>query len=171
MKLLIHDLDKENANERIQIDNNTVVIGDDGQIKQCIGCFGCWVKTPGSCVLKDEYCNMAKKLASCDEIQIISRCTYGCYSPFIRNILDRSLPYLLPYFTNINGTMHHKPRYKGHKLSVSVYFYGENISENERQTATELVKANAVNMYAEVKNITFTQAPIARQNDSIEEAV
>ena len=26
----------------------------DMQIANCIGCFGCWVKTPGTCVIDDD---------------------------------------------------------------------------------------------------------------------
>ncbi|ABX41374.1 hypothetical protein [Lachnoclostridium phytofermentans] len=88
-----------------------VVISDDGTIKDCIGCFGCWLKPPGLCVLKDNYQTMGALLGATSSLLIISKCTYGTYSPFIRNVLDRSLPYIHPDFTKREGEIHHKLRF------------------------------------------------------------
>ena len=48
----------------------------------------------------------------CSEMLIISKCVYGSYSPFVKNVLDRSISYIHPYFTVKNGEMHHQQRYK-----------------------------------------------------------
>ena len=89
MKIIIHDLDKQEYNSFVQMYNtNTTVISDNGTIHNCIGCFGCWLKTPGRCVLKDGYEDMGKLLSQCEELIIISECIYGSYSPIIRNVLD-----------------------------------------------------------------------------------
>lgn len=59
MKLLIHDLKTEEF-EKLNPgpSDEMLVISDDGSIHNCIGCFGCWVKTPGACVIRDKYGNM-----------------------------------------------------------------------------------------------------------------
>lgn len=156
MKMIIHDLSQQEF-ETIGIKKSTdLIISDNGTIKKCIGCFGCWIKTPGICVLKDDYQDMGERLASCDEVTVISRCLYGSDSPFIRNVLNRSISYLLPYFTIKNGETHHKPRYKN-RIAYSVYFYGENITPDEMETAKLLVHANATNIYADVTNVSFFQ--------------
>ena len=52
MDILIHDV--KNLNERILSGNgknNITVISDNGKIHPCICCFGCWIKTPGQCVI------------------------------------------------------------------------------------------------------------------------
>ena len=124
------------------------------KLVHCNGCFGCWVKTPGRCVIKDAYMTMGEEFSRYDEIIFVSRCTYGGFSPFVKNVLDRSISYILPHFEMINGEMHHKRRYD-HTIKIAVYFYGEAISEKEKAIATQLVHANMVNFHGLVRNICF----------------
>jgi multimeric flavodoxin WrbA len=134
---------------------NVTVILDDGKIRPCVGCFSCWIKTPGQCVIKDGYENMGLLLSKCDRLIIVSGCYYGSYGPFAHNVLDRSIPYLSPYFTTINGETHHQNRYDN-KVRLSVYFYGE-INDREKRTAEKLIKANGVNFYAKETEIFFCE--------------
>jgi multimeric flavodoxin WrbA len=140
MNLLIHDR-KQTDCEGILKDNHeeTVFISDNGKIKSCTCCYGCWIKTPGQCVIEDGYDNMGVLLSKCNKLIIISQCYYGCFSPFVKNVLDRSVcPYILPYFETKNGETRHPKRY-GNDISYSFYFYGE-ITENEKETAQKLVQ-------------------------------
>jgi len=147
MNVLIHDL--RNLNEMVLLktgQKDTVILSDNSAIKPCICCFCCWTKTPGQCVIDDNYNNMGILLSKSNQLIIISQCFYGGYSPFVKNVLDRSVcPYLLPYFKTKNGETHHPKRYKNN-IALSVHFYGE-ISENEKETARKLVKANGVNLF------------------------
>ena len=148
MKLIIHDLEKEGLSSNMLPSTEDVkIITEDSIIHNCIGCFGCWLKTPGKCVLKDNYDNMGELLSKCHELIIISRCIYGSYSPFIRNILDRSISFLLPYFAEINGETHHKNRYNN-QFTLTAHFYGDDITKAERETAKALVTANGINFYS-----------------------
>ncbi len=158
-KLIIHDLDEQEYNSYVQgYDSDTIVISDNGTIHNCIGCFGCWLKTPGRCVLKDGYQNMGELLSKCEELIIISKCIYGSYSPFIRNVFDRCIPYLLPYFTNKNGRTRHKKRYKN-KFILTVHFYGDDITNKEQETAKALVEANGINFYSSRNKVCFYNNP------------
>jgi Multimeric flavodoxin WrbA len=77
MKLLIHDLgEREFHNLLPQIGEDITVIADNSAIRPCIGCFGCWIKTPGTCVIKDGYQDLGKMLSMCDEMIVISKCMY-----------------------------------------------------------------------------------------------
>ncbi len=155
MRLLVHDLTPQEFEALgLELSQDTTVISDDGTIKPCIGCFGCWVKTPGVCVLNDKYQSMGQLLSKCSEYIIISKCCYGSYSPFVKNILDRSISYFLPYFNNIDGETHHKKRYDN-RFSLSVLFYGNDVTEAEKETAKDLVAANSTN-YSRIKyNVSF----------------
>ena len=157
MKLIIHDLSNEDfssISKNIREDN--IVISKGKEIKKCIGCFGCWIKTPGECVIKDDYNKMGEKIASCDELVIISECKYGMYSPFVKNVLDRSIGYIHPYFTIRNNEIHHKSRYKK-QINMRVYFYGNNISDEEKEIAKELVNGNGINFNTKASETIFVK--------------
>ncbi len=158
MNILIHDLNNEQFQSLFPGSNNDVyIISDTGTIRHCIGCFGCWIKTPGKCVLKDGYDNMGELLSKCEKLTLISQCCYGCYSPFVKNVLDRSIPWLLPFFKIKNNETHHKKRYQN-TLQLAVHFYGENITTEERKTAKKLVKANCTNFYVKDYEISFSHS-------------
>lgn len=160
MRLIIHDLSAEQSLflglEQLPDDENIIVNGN-GKNHYCIGCLGCWLKVPGRCLIKDEYQEMGMKLSKVDELLIISKATFGSYSSAVKNVLDRSISYVSPYFVIRNGEMHHKERY--HKnLKVSAVFYGEDMTEAEKETAVGLVVANAVNLNGTVGNIDFVNS-------------
>lgn len=153
MKLLIHDL---NDLKLKNLSDDIKVIKQEEPIKSCIGCFGCWIKTPARCVIKDSYENMGEYFSKSEELIIISKCVYGGFSPFIKNVLDRSISYIHPYFVKRNNEMHHKRRYDN-VIKLSVWFYGENITLEEKETAKKLVEANVINFDGIVKEITFVE--------------
>lgn len=159
MKIVIHDMSNEQFNNIFpKIKKDTLIITENKKIHYCIGCFGCWIKTPGKCIINDGYANMGYLLSQADEVCIISKCYYGGYSPFIKNILDRSISYMLPFFMKKNHETHHRPRYKNH-FQFSVYFYGKHFSNDEMCLAQKLVKANSINFHAAQHKVNFYESP------------
>ncbi|WP_315120505.1 flavodoxin family protein [uncultured Clostridium sp.] len=155
MKLFIHDLEANDFEKLFPNSlDDTMIISDDGKIHHCIGCFGCWIKTPAACIIRDKYGDMGEYLSKCKELIIISKCRYGEFSPFVKNVLDRSISYIHPYFATRNGEMHHRRRYEN-QIDMQVWFYGENITEKEKQTAQKLVKANSINLDCNVRRVSF----------------
>lgn len=166
MRMIVHDLpEQEFAGWTDGGQGGLTVISDNGTIRQCMGCFGCWTRTPGVCVIRDGYNNLGELLSRSDELIIISKCMYGSYSPFVLNVLNRSISYVLPYFVTRNGETHHRKRYD-HNFALSVHFYGEGITEAEQGTARTLVGANSVNWYSTGNHVYFHNSL-----DSIKEAL
>lgn len=70
-------------------------------IKPCLGCFSCWSKTPGECVIKDDMQEIYKKIEASDVI-IESFPLYFFGMPSgVKAMTDRCLPFMLPYMGNI----------------------------------------------------------------------
>jgi Multimeric flavodoxin WrbA len=104
------------------------VCASELSIGPCLGCFGCWLKTPGSCVIPgDDGRSFAEKLGQTDLLVMMTKIPFGSYAPSIKRALDRSISILLPYFSVHNGEMHHVQRYRRARRLLHVPYgeYGE----------------------------------------------
>lgn len=139
MTILITDIDSALLN----LPEGCKIVQATEERHHCTGCFGCWVKTPGECVIGDDLSRHGADMAGCSRLIVVSRCVYGGYSPAVKRVIDRTIPYAHPYFVTREGRMHHKRRYDN-VFSTEAHFYGE-ITDAERSTAQRLVAANNVN--------------------------
>ena len=120
-------------------------------LKPCIGCFSCWLKTPGRCCFKDLSEEISAHMVQDDMMIFVTSIQYGCYSPAIKKVLDRSIPNVLPFFTKIKHKghpieIHHAKRYKK-TASFIMIAYSESITPEEEATFRALTKANGVNFH------------------------
>lgn len=63
------------------------------QIANCIGCFGCWTKTPGRCVIRDDAVKVYPLIAANERILYVSRVRYGGYDTVMKTILSGASRY------------------------------------------------------------------------------
>ena len=152
-RLIIYDVPIEHIEQ--YTNEEDILVNACDIHRYCIGCFGCWLKTPGKCIIKDGFEDMGQRLSQVNEFILISKATFGSYSSAVKNVLDRSISYVLPFFEIRNGEMHHGERYQN-VLTISALFYGP-MTENEMQTAENLVKANAVNLNAALGKVHFVE--------------
>lgn len=154
MVLVIHDLNQEQWEQIAPDYPGSFVISDNGSICPCVGCFGCWNKTPGQCVIRDGYGDMGRRLHEADEVVVISRYTFGGFSGFVKNVFDRSLGYVLPHFEIVNGESHHKKRYD-EDMPYTFIFYGKDLTEGDKEKAERYVRAVCTNIRGHVKDVQF----------------
>lgn len=77
----------------------------DMDIKPCLGCFSCWGKTKGQCVIKDDMDSLRLKLQLADVIvESFPLYFFGMPSK-LKAMTDRCLPFMLPYGGEANGDM------------------------------------------------------------------
>ena len=169
MKLVLHDLKREEfAGLFPEWTEEAVVVKEEGEISRCVGCFGCWLKTPGTCVIRDGYGDYGPILGKCTEYILLSRVVYGGFSPFVKNVLDRNIGYLLPFFETRNGEMHHASRYPG-KVRLTALGYGEDVTAQEQKTFRSIVAANAQNLNVKEYRVLFAETPeqLARRKEEL----
>jgi len=89
----------------------TVVNTSNLRIGTCLGCFDCWVKTPGKCIIKDDMDDILRKTILADLVIYISDVLVGYISGKLKLIHDRTLPLIHPYMNIYKGEFHHLRRY------------------------------------------------------------
>jgi len=77
----------------------------------CMGCFSCWIKTPGECVIKDKIEEINMKIINCDLVIYVTPIVFGQYGRNMKNVIDRGLHKVLPFFKKYGGRTVHPPRY------------------------------------------------------------
>ncbi len=111
-----------------------------------MGCFVCWIKTPGICVRDDIARKVARDVVQSDVLIYITPVTFGGYSSELKKALDRNIPIILPFFQKIKGEIHHKARYD-HYPNLLVIGYLDKPNPEYEETFNFLVGRNALNMH------------------------
>jgi multimeric flavodoxin WrbA len=106
----------------------------------CMGCFGCWVKKPGECVINDSMAAINRSYVQSDAFVYLSPVVFGQVSANIKNAIDRWLPNILPFFEiRPDGSTMHPARY-GRMPKVVFIGYGEDLSEEDAGLFTDIIK-------------------------------
>ena len=117
------------------------------KIAPCVGCFGCWTRTPGKCVIRDDAVRVYPLIAASDEVVYVSRIRYGGYDSVMKRMLERAIPVQQAFIRIHGGETHHVQR------AVIVAYGAED--EAERDLFRRLVARNARNMSFESYDIRF----------------
>lgn len=101
------------------------------QVKDCTGCWSCWLKTPGRCIHKDLDA-FYRAYLDADEVIIFSRISQGFVSGNLKSLFDRMLPLFLPFISYETGESMHVPRYAKYP-EVEVYYQGEFMNRDDQK--------------------------------------
>lgn len=154
MKLILSDKPLN-----IQVANNSDIKYIDLsslKIANCMGCFGCWTKTPGRCVIRDDATRVYPYIAKSDTVLYVSRLKYGGYDTVMKTMLERAIPVQQAFIRIYDGETHHVQRAVMPKRATIVP-YG-NIPEEEKEIFKRLVSRNAKNVcFVDYKIIFSTE--------------
>jgi multimeric flavodoxin WrbA len=84
------------------------------KINPCQGELNCWLKTPGECFQQDDMAMLIPKLAEADLWVLATPVYVDGMSGTLKNLVDRTIPLLLPYIELRDGHCRH-PRGEGIK--------------------------------------------------------
>lgn len=150
MKLILSDRPLD-----INIKNDDIKFVDLSSLKiaNCVGCFGCWTKTPGKCVIRDDAVKVYPDIAGSDTLLYISRIKYGGYDTVMKTMLERAIPVQQAFIRLVDGETHHVQR-KVLPKKATIIAYGD-VSDEEMNVFKKLVARNAHNMSFESYQVIF----------------
>jgi len=131
------------------------------KIASCLGCFKCWIKTPGICVNDDAGREIAMKVMESNLVVYLTPVTFGGYSSELKKAVDRTLPNILPFFMKHKGETHHRPRYDRYP-GICIFGVLPELDEESERIFRALVERNAWNFHTpffDVDVILASQTP------------
>ena len=117
------------------------------KIAPCMGEFSCWLRSPGICMSDDINRAIAKEMIQSDLLVLFTPITFGGYSSELKKAVDHFLPNILPFFSRIDGEVHHAKRYACYPDLLAIGWLPEPDQDSER-IFQALVGRNAINFYA-----------------------
>lgn len=136
-----------------------------GDLASCVGCFGCWVKKPGECVMNDGISEINRRSMNSDVTIYLCPVVFGQFSANMKNVIDRWLPNMLPYFmTRPDGSTMHPPRYENYPKQIMIG-YGESLGDDDAALFTDINKKHRTNV--EVLIFRGDTESLTRQLDGI----
>ncbi len=124
-------------NEPIKV----VRLGEES-INACIGCWNCWLKTPGRCVMKDQMAESYADYINSDTVILLIDTAQGFINYQAKAFLDRTIPHYLPYIEIEDGECHHVERYKAYPDMV-FYYDTEGLMGDEDQVIEDYLYRTA----------------------------
>jgi multimeric flavodoxin WrbA len=118
-------------------------------IAPCRGCFGCWTRTPGMCLIQDDARELAGRLIRSDVTVWLTPVVHGGYASALKIALDRTaLMTLLPFFSVKNGRTRHDLRY-GRNPDILALGWLRNGDPEQERLFKAVVARNGANMQPE----------------------
>jgi multimeric flavodoxin WrbA len=146
----------------------TTIVLREQKIAYCLGCFQCWTKTPGLCRIDDDGRNVTAAMPANDLVIYLTPVTFGGYSSELKKAVDRSICLVSPFFTRIDGEVHHRARYE-HYPSLLAVGVLEAPAPRQEQLFARLIERNALNLHAPTCGscIVYTDQPPDVQRTAI----
>jgi multimeric flavodoxin WrbA len=118
----------------------------DLNLAYCTGCFGCWVKTPGECITKDDGPSICRAIIQSDFTLWASPLKMGYPSVLLKKAMDKMIPLIHPYFAVDQGESHHRARYSHYPRLGLLVSAEEDTDAEDIRIVTDLFSRTALNM-------------------------
>ncbi|MFC2129458.1 flavodoxin family protein [Bacteroidota bacterium] len=140
---ITHELQRHHDVRRIILRNH--------DLNYCNGCWNCWVKTPGKCVIKDDMEQVLQSFINSDLVIFASTMTMGFPSSLMKKVNDRLIPLVHPYITLVNDECHHVERYSSYPDWGLILQKEANGKESDIELVESIYRRTALNIKSELK--------------------
>jgi len=132
----------------------------DQRLRYCIGCFGCWVKTPGECVSRDASLEMGRAVMQSDFTLWAAPLKMGFPSELLKRANDKHLPLIHPYMEVDQGEAHHLKRYARYPRLGLLLGKEPDTDERDLQIVTDIYCRTALNLKTRLEFSLTTDTPV-----------
>ncbi len=133
----------------------------DEALRYCIGCWGCWVKTPGMCASRDASVEMDRKIIHSDFVLWASPLKMGFPTELLKRAVDKHLPLIHPYMEVVHGEGHHRQRYSKYPRVGLLVEKEAGTDARDLQIVTDIHARTALNFKTALDFSLTTETPAA----------
>lgn len=123
-----------------------------GAIKPCIGCWSCWLKTPGRCAYKDAMAECYPDYVNSDKVVLLMDTAQGFINHSAKAFIDRTIPHYHPYIEIVDGECHHKARYERYP-ELHFYFDDQDLNPEDAQVVEDYLYRTAYHFQSKAYRI------------------
>ncbi len=131
----------------------------DLSLRYCIGCWGCWVKTPGECVSRDASLEIDRAVINSDFVLWAAPLKMGFPAALLKMAMDKHLPLIHPYMVVDHGEAHHRKRYAHYPRLGLLVEKESSTDERDLQIVSDIYRRTALNFKTRLEFSLTTDAP------------
>ena len=127
----------------------------------CIGCWGCWTKTPGQCSSGDASHAIDRAVINSDFTLWAAPLKMGFPSALLKMALDKHIPLIHPYMVVDHMEAHHRKRYR-HSPRLGLLVEKEPGTQDlDLQVVTDIFCRTALNLKTRLEFSLTSGTPVA----------
>lgn len=130
-------------------------------LRYCVGCWGCWVKTPGECVSRDASLEMDRAVINADFVLWAAPLKMGFPAALLKMANDKHLPLIHPYMVVDHGEAHHLKRYARYPRIGLLVEKEADTDKRDLQIVTDIYCRTALNFKTCLEFGLTTETPVA----------
>jgi len=139
----------------------------DMDLQGCSGCFGCWVKTPGECVKRDDSAIVCRNAIASDLVVFASPLVMGFTNVLTKRAADQMIPLLHPGLIIEGGEMHHQARYERYPDLALLLDVGPDSDAEDVEITTAIWTRTARNMKSRLAFAAVADRPAKEVADEL----
>jgi len=159
---------KELAGVLRKTGNSTVVLNlREMKVNYCIGCYTCWLKTPGSCVFKDDGPHILKEYLNSDFVLYASPLIMGFISSLLKTVQERCLPLVHPFLYVNKDRMQHLSRYDKYPAIALLLDYTDKFDQASSEIVEKVFRSSNNRKFLFTKTMENSPEEVAYALNSI----
>jgi multimeric flavodoxin WrbA len=132
----------------------------DLPLRHCVGCWGCWVKTPGECVVRDASLEIDRAVINADFVLWAAPLKMGFPSELLKRAADKHLPLIHPYMVIDQGEAHHLKRYACYPRLGLLLEEETGSDADDLQIVRDIYSRTALNFKTRLEFALTTETPL-----------